>query len=49
MTGGGCAIALVEQARADEIRSVVSEGYEAATGFRAEIFLTVASNGAAPV
>ena len=52
MTGGGfggCAIALVDQARVDEIESVVATGYESATGLRPEIFSTKASKGSSLV
>jgi galactokinase len=50
MTGGGfggCAIALVDQARLGEIESVVAGDYAAATDRRPEIFSTRASKGTA--
>lgn len=52
MTGGGfggCAIALVDGARAGEIEPVISAEYESATELRPEIFSTLASKGTALV
>ncbi len=52
MTGGGfggCAIALVDPARAGDVESVVAAGYQKAMGFRPEIFSTQASQGTALV
>ena len=48
MTGGGfggCAVALVDPARANEIGNLLHESYRQATGIAAEWFLTRAAAG----
>jgi galactokinase len=49
MTGGGfggCAIALVERSRVDDVVPHISRAYEAATGFHADIYTSDAEDGA---
>ncbi len=50
MTGGGfggCAVALVQADKAEEIATVVSHEYETKTGLKPEIYITQAANGTA--
>lgn len=52
MTGGGfggCAVALVEEAKAQEVAATVARTYEAATGLKPDIFVTSATDGTAVV
>ena len=52
MTGGGfggSTVNLVREQKADEFRGRVAEGYEQATGLKAEIYVTNAGNGAEEV
>ncbi|MGO8718971.1 MAG: galactokinase [Acidobacteriaceae bacterium] len=46
---GGCTINLVDAGHADKFVQNVRAGYEEATGIRAEIYLSRASNGAGPL
>ncbi len=49
MTGagfGGCAVALVEDSVVDAFTTTVAEAYEARTGFKPAVYVTVPSNGA---
>lgn len=50
MTGGGfggCAVALIESARAREVQDAFRRGYQQATGIDPVMFVTKAANGAA--
>ncbi|MEO6966256.1 MAG: galactokinase, partial [Acidobacteriaceae bacterium] len=46
---GGCTINLVDAGKADQFVENVRSEYESATGIRAEIYLTRASDGAGPI
>ena len=52
MTGGGfggCTVNLVQAAKVDVFRELVSMGYEKATGKKPSIYVTSAMDGAAEV